>query len=327
MLSLHSPYFMPFRDNYPYDQQRPSYDRQREYHHETPRENRYYDKQRQPYFRQPERLPESTPHYHSCNEEHYTDRRPDYGYDRPRRFDDRHADSRHLDNRYPDTRYDRHEHRDYERPEPRYIRDHRPLVRHDWDRRPDRVPHRDRPQRLDRNNIDPLPRTPAFPQTEAFEQLTDQLFGSRGVIDRGVSANDLRSGKHGVLSPEVTAELAKLDKNTDYRLVNEYGAFSSSYLWVPINDGPSEVISFMDPTIPASERNSPLLTLLERESIIPKENNVHLTASDLRAGRFGRVSDEVQKSLAELDPKKDYNLISDYSPTNPTARWVEMTSD
>ncbi len=152
------------------------------------------------------------------------------------------------------------------------------------------------------------------PTTSAFLDLLDN-FPNRSIeTDLGVSADDVRSGRFGTLSRGALRELEKLDKNQDYRLVSrdkkDNDSRTRSMAWVPRNGGASIEIESSKNNILFPANGSELLQHIDLAMLIPTSSNEGISASELRAGKFGRLPHDITQSLESLQKDKDYALTT-----------------
>ena len=294
-----------------------------------------YERDRE-YESRPSRRPPAEPHYHRCNHDHRADfnrpgSRRDFDYRSDRRLPDARRDWDYRPDRgFPDTRRDRDYRPDRGFPDARRDWAYRPdrgfpETRRDWDYRPDRGfpdarrnwdynPDGGRPDaRRDwdvRSDFKPSP-PQGNPTVGALRQLLDSLPDHRVQTDRGITANDIRAGKFGTLSPQAIKELEKLDKNQDYRLITLDSPSSTASAWIPTNSDTPVLIQAMASEGPLTHDSiHPLCRLPKIMSAPIKSINEGITSDALKAGEYGALHPEVKKSLDALEQDKSYTLTS-----------------
>ncbi|MCR4537614.1 hypothetical protein NUV89_04305 [Pseudomonas sp. 18.1.10] len=235
----------------------------------------------------------------------FPDARRDWDYRPDRGFPDARSDwDCRPDRGFPDARRDWDYHPDRGFPD----------VRRDWEMRPDF--------------------TPSPPQANttvgALRQLLDSMPDQLVQTDRGITANDIRAGKFGTLSPEALKELEKLDKNQDYRLVTLDSPSGTASAWITANSDTPVFIQAMASEGPVTlDRMHPLWRLPKIMSAPIKFINEGITTDALKAGKHGPLHPEIKKSLEALKQDKSYTLTSfpKHNENDDTLlAWVEKGS-
>ncbi|MBY8971086.1 hypothetical protein J1G33_11825 [Pseudomonas sp. P867] len=277
--------------------------------------------------------PSAAPHYHACTHEHradVSDYRPDRYFPEMHRARDYYPDRR-ISDMQPDWDY-------------RPSRD-LPQMRRDWDYLPERrVPdmRRDWNYPTDRY-ADQRPSylvSPRLadefapinqhwnPAVKALDKLIDTLPQAMIRMDMDITTKDLLGGKYGPLSPSITKELGKLDEHRDYRMVTQFNGYAFTYLWAPVDGGRPVFIEqpengYMTPT-----SGTDLLKLLNSNSEAQQFKDYGVTAKDLKNGKYGKLSPEIQKSLSNLEHDKNYSLIELFKidNENTTLAWRDKST-
>lgn len=137
--------------------------------------------------------------------------------------------------------------------------------------------------------------------------------------ERGITSDDLRAGKYGKLTPGAEKELAMLDKNQNYHLVEHYNDNTASTFWAPQNGGPRIEVTGRSATHDMPDVNTAPLKRI-REGI---------NSNDLKSGKYGPLSPDMKSSLDMLENNKNYDLTfvfrKDENDENSMA-WVEQAS-
>ena len=249
----------------------------------------------------------------------YPDMRRDRDYLPDRGYPDMRRDRDYLPDRaYPDMRRDRDYLPDRGYPDMRRDRDYLPDCGYPDMRHDSRLIDRSRPPK-------PIPENPTL---NAIEALLNAPLDRKRNIDHGISANDVRAGKYGKLSPPIIRELNKLKPDQDYRLVTHITENKDSTKWMPINGGEPVLIESRDmqsgETVPYG--GSSLMKLRKIESTPIKSWDEGITSDELKEGKYGVLSPYIKKSLDGLEPGKNYSLTTMVG-VNPedgnTMAWVD----
>lgn len=277
--------------------------------------------------------PSAAPHYHACTHEH----RPDVsGYRPDRYFPEMHrARDYYPDRRIPDMQPDW----DY-----RPGRD-MPQMRRDWDYLPERrMPDMRREWNYPTDRyVDQRPSyhvsarpTDEFeqinqhwnPTVKALDKLINTLPQAMISMDMDITTKDLLGGKYGPLSPSISKELEKLDEHRDYRMVSQFNGHALTFLWAPVDGGRPVFIEQQENGYRTPTGGSDLLTLLNSNSDAQQFKDYGVTAKDLKNGKFGKFSPEIQKSLSTLEQDKDYSLVELYKTgnENTTLAWMDKST-
>ena len=258
------------------------------------------------YDRQHNYHPTAHTHFHSCNEDDYPSGRSEARFDPYRRFD-RQPDYFRPPSRHTDLSRDWDCHQA-----------HPSHDRHADTRFPDYADKNDDPHRMEKDfdeaRIDDYmtdfpPRPLLSEAVEALKNLSDAGIEKHSAFDMGFSANDVRSGKYGALTPAAAKELAKLSKDEDYRLVQDNTHFSHSNLWVPIKGGTPIVITHSEANSRPGGDKSPLLDFLKITNDMHAPIGYGISANKLRSGNTDRLPSAVRESLEKLNPNSEYDLV------------------